>query len=89
MRLVDATARQRGFGDYYGYCLVAAGKAEIYAEADLKAVGRRADEDPHRGGGRRVSPTSQGKPDIYTGSVLASNGLLHDEALRPPAPRLT
>jgi len=24
----------------------------------------------------------EGKPDIYTGSVLATNGLLHDEALR-------
>jgi histidinol-phosphatase len=23
-----------------------------------------------------------GKPDIYSGSVLATNGLLHDEALR-------
>jgi len=36
MRLVDATERQRGFGDYAGYGLVAEGKAEIYAELDLK-----------------------------------------------------
>ena len=35
-RLVDASGRSRGFGDYYGYGLVAAGKAEVYVEVDLK-----------------------------------------------------
>ena len=80
-RLVDATSRQRGFGDYYGYCLVAAGKGEIYAEADLKPW----DAAPMKilieeAGGRLTD--FEGRPDIYTGSVLATNGLLHDEALR-------
>src|SRR5205823_12697862 len=32
MRLVDATDRQRGFGDYIGYGLIAEGKADVYAE---------------------------------------------------------
>jgi histidinol-phosphatase len=81
VRLVDATSRQRGFGDYYGYCLVATGKGEIYAEADLKPW----DAAPMKilieeAGGRLTD--FEGKPDIYTGSVLATNGLLHDEALR-------
>ncbi|HUO65760.1 MAG TPA: inositol monophosphatase family protein [Terriglobales bacterium] len=81
VRLVDATSRQRGFGDYYGYCLVAAGKGEIYAEADLKPW----DAAPMKilieeAGGRLTD--FEGKPDIYTGSVLATNGLLHAEALR-------
>ena len=81
VRLVDATSRQRGFGDYYGYCLVAAGKGEIYAEADLKPW----DAAPMKilieeAGGRLTD--FEGKPDIYTGTVLATNGLLHDEALR-------
>ncbi len=81
VRLVDATSRQRGFGDYYGYCLVAAGKGELYAEADLKPW----DAAPMKilieeAGGRLTD--FEGKPDIYAGSVLASNGLLHDEALR-------
>jgi histidinol-phosphatase len=81
VRLVDATSRQRGFGDYYGYCLVAAGKGEIYAEADLKPW----DAAPMKilieeAGGRLTD--FEGRPDIYTGSVLATNGLLHDEALR-------
>ena len=81
VRLVDETSRQRGFGDYYGYCLVAAGKGELYAEADLKPW----DAAPMKilieeAGGRLTD--FEGKPDIYTGTVLATNGLLHDEALR-------
>jgi len=81
VRLVDATSRQRGFGDYYGYCLVASGKGEIYAEGDLKPW----DAAPMKilieeAGGRLTD--FEGKLDIYTGTVLATNGLLHDEALR-------
>ena len=80
LRLVDATDRQRGFGDYLGYGLVADGRAEIYLEAGLKpwdlapckivveeAGGRFTDFDGH--------------PTIYTGSALATNGRLHDAVL--------
>jgi histidinol-phosphatase len=80
-RLVDATSRQRGFGDYYGYCLVAAGKAEIYAEADLKPWDVAPMKILVEEAGGRLTDFA-GKPDIYSGSVLATNGLLHDEALR-------
>ena len=81
VRLVDATARQRGFGDYYGYGLVAEGKAEVYVEVDLKPW----DVAPvkilvEEAGGRLTDFT--GRPDIYDGSVVASNGLLHEEVLR-------
>ncbi len=80
-RLVDATSRQRGFGDYYGYCLVAAGKAEIYAEADLKPWDVAPMKILVEEAGGRLTDFA-GKPDIYTGSVVATNGLLHDEVLR-------
>jgi len=80
-RLVDATSRQRGFGDYYGYCLVAAGKAEIYAEADLKAWDVAPMKILVEEAGGRLTDFA-GKDDIYTGSVVATNGLLHDEVLR-------
>jgi len=80
-RLVDATSRQRGFGDYFGYCLVAEGKAEIYAEADLKAWDVAPMKILVEEAGGKLTDFA-GKPDIYTGSVLATNGLLHDEALR-------
>jgi histidinol-phosphatase len=80
MRLVDATERQRGFGDYAGYGLVADGKAEIYAELDLKPW----DLAPckllvEEAGGRFTD--WDGNPTIYTGTALATNGRLHDAAL--------
>ena len=80
LRLVDATSRQRGFGDYLGYGLVAEGKAEIYAELDLKPW----DLAPckilvEEAGGRFTD--FDGRPTIYTGSALATNGRLHDAAL--------
>ena len=80
VRLVDATSRQRGFGDYYGYGLVAEGKAEIYAELDLKPW----DLAPckiivEEAGGRFTD--FDGRPTIYTGSALATNGRLHDAVL--------
>ncbi|MGH7278708.1 MAG: inositol monophosphatase family protein [Candidatus Rokuibacteriota bacterium] len=77
VRLVDATDRQRGFGDYLGYTLVAEGKAEVYLETDLKpwdlAPCRLLVEEA---GGRFTD--LDGRPTIYTGTALATNGRLHD-----------
>jgi histidinol-phosphatase len=80
LRLVDATTRQRGFGDYVGYGLVADGRSEIYVEADLKPW----DLAPckilvEEAGGRFTD--FDGRPTIYTGTALATNGRLHDAAL--------
>ena len=52
VRLVDATDRQRGFGDYAGLRLVAEGKVELYAELDLKPLGPGSVQAPRRRGGR-------------------------------------
>lgn len=80
LRLVDATGRQRGFGDYMGYALVAEGKAEIYTEVDLKpwdlAPCRLAIEEA---GGRFTD--LEGEATIYGGTALATNGALHDHVL--------
>lgn len=81
VRLIDATGRQRGFGDYLGYGLLAEGKAEIYAEVDLKPW----DLAPCRilveeAGGRFTD--FEGQSTIYTGTALATNGRLHDATLR-------
>jgi histidinol-phosphatase len=80
VKLIDATDRQRGFGDYVGYGLVAEGKAEIYAELDLKPW----DLAPckllvEEAGGRFTD--FDGRPTIYTGTALATNGRLHDAVL--------
>src|SRR4029453_6475357 len=41
-RLVDNSARQRAYGDYFGYTFIARGQAEAVIEIDLKPWGRAA-----------------------------------------------
>jgi histidinol-phosphatase len=80
VRLVDVTGRQRGFGDYLGYTLVAEGKAEIYVETDLKAWDLAACQVIVEEAGGRFTDFA-GAPTVHSGTALASNGRLHDAAL--------
>jgi histidinol-phosphatase len=80
LRLSDATARQRGFGDYLGYALVAEGKADLYAELDLKPWDLAPCKLVVEEAGGRFTDWD-GRPTIYTGTALATNGRLHDAAL--------
>ncbi len=81
VRLFDAGSRTRGFGDYYGYGLVAEGKAEIYVEVDLKPWDVAAVKILVEEAGGRLTDFA-GRPTIYGGTVLATNGRLHADALR-------
>lgn len=80
--LAAATVRARGFGDFYGYCLVAEGAMELMYEPaplarwDLAAPRLIVEE----AGGRVTS--ADGDPAPHAGSVLASNGLVHAAALK-------
>ena len=80
VRMVDACGRTRGFGDYYGYGLVASGRAEIYLETDLKPWDVAPVKVLVEEAGGRLTDFA-GRPTIYSGSVLATNGRLHDLAL--------
>jgi histidinol-phosphatase len=80
VRLVDATGRQRGWGDYLGYALVAEGKAEIYAETDLKPWDLAPCKVIVEEAGGRFTDFA-GVPTIHRGTAFATNGLLHDAAL--------
>ena len=80
LRLVDATERQRGFGDYLGYALVAEGKAEMYVEVDLKPWDLAPCKIVVEEAGGRFTDLA-GMPTIYSGNALATNGRLHDAAL--------
>jgi histidinol-phosphatase len=80
LRLVDATERQRGFGDYLGYALVAEGKAEMYVEVDLKPWDLAPCKIVVEEAGGRFTDLA-GTPTIYSGNALATNGRLHDAAL--------
>ncbi len=80
VRLVDATERQRGFGDYLGYTLVAEGKAEMYVEVDLKPWDLAPCKIVVEEAGGRFTDLA-GAPTIYSGNALATNGRLHDATL--------
>lgn len=81
VRLVDATERQRGFGDYMGYTLVAEGKGDFYLEVDLKPWDLAPCKIVVEEAGGRFTDLA-GRPTIYSGTALASNGRLHDVALK-------
>ncbi len=80
VRLVDATGRQRGFGDFMGYGLVIEGKAELYLEVDVKPWDLAPCKIVVEEAGGRFTDLD-GRPTIYGGSALATNGRLHDAAL--------
>jgi histidinol-phosphatase len=79
--LAYATAQQRGWGDYYGFVLVAQGSVEmmldygvhIWDVAALKPIVEEA-------GGTFTDWT--GTPTVHTPDCLASNGKVHAEALK-------
>lgn len=80
LNLAGRTQRQRGFGDFYGFVLVAQGSGEVMAEhgvhvwdvAGLKVIVEEA--------GGRFSDWD-GTPNVHRPDVIASNGRLHDAVL--------
>lgn len=80
MNLVCKTQRQRGFGDFYGFVLVAQGSGELMVEhgvhpwdlAALKVIVEEA-------GGQFTD--WDGNATIDRPDVIASNGKLHQQAL--------
>jgi histidinol-phosphatase len=80
VRLIDRTDRQRGFGDYFGYTFVLRGQAEIMLEADVKPWDIAPFKVLAEEAGGRFTDFA-GRPTIYSGTALVSNGRLHAEAL--------
>jgi histidinol-phosphatase len=80
LALSGQTDRQRGFGDFYGFMLVAQGSGELMLDHgvkiwDVAALKPIVDE----AGGRLTD--WDGMANVQRTDVLASNGLLHDAAL--------
>jgi histidinol-phosphatase len=69
--------RERGFGDFWGYALVAEGAAEAMIEVELKSWDAAAPTVLVEEAGGRVTDW-EGRRDIEAGTIIASNGLLHD-----------
>jgi histidinol-phosphatase len=80
LELVRRTHRQRGFGDFYGFCLVAEGACDFMIdhgvhEWDVSALKAIVEE----AGGSFTDWA--GTPTTKTPDVLASNGRLHADVL--------
>jgi histidinol-phosphatase len=81
LQLVDATVRQRGFGDALGHRVVICGQAEIALEPEIKPWDVAATKILVNEAGGRFSDFA-GSPSIYTGSAVISNGRVHDEVVK-------
>ena len=72
--------RERGFGDFWGYTLLAEGAAEAMVEVDLSPWDAAAPMVLVEEAGGRATDLD-GRRTIDRGSFVVSNGLLHDEVL--------
>jgi histidinol-phosphatase len=80
-RLAEATATQRGWGDGYGYALVATGRADAMVDASVHVW----DVAPllpilEEAGGRFTD--WRGRATIHGRDAVGSNGRIHDPLLR-------
>lgn len=73
--------RTRGFGDFWGHMLVAQGSAEAMIEDDLSLWDYAALVPIVEEAGGRITRIDGG-PLHHDGSVLTTNGALHDELVR-------
>jgi histidinol-phosphatase len=76
--LLAAAWRERGFGDFWGYTLLAEGAAEVTVEAGLSIWDTAAPTVLVEEAGGRVSDLD-GRRALDSGTFLATNGLLHDD----------
>jgi histidinol-phosphatase len=80
LELVHRTDRTRGYGDFYGFVLVAQGSGELMVEHGVHSWDVAAIQPIVEEAGGRFSNWS-GQATIHSPDVLISNGKLHDEAL--------
>ena len=77
LRLADRVWRDRAYGDVFAYMMLAEGRLELVAEFDLKEYDIAAAVPIIEEAGGRVS-AFDGTPTIAEGSIVASNGVLHE-----------
>ena len=79
--LIRSAWRDRGFGDFWGYALVAEGAAEAIIEVGPKSWDLAAPSVVVEEAGGRMTDL-HGVRTIHGGTSLATNGILHDEIVR-------
>ncbi|AOX06020.1 histidinol-phosphatase [Corynebacterium sp. NML98-0116] len=77
--LTERTWRLRGYGDFFGYCLVAEGAVDIAAEPEVSVWDLAALSVLVTEAGGAFSSLN-GEPGPHGGDAIATNGLLHDAA---------
>ncbi len=80
-RLANAARLTRTWGDAYGYFLIATGRAEVMVDPALNVWDAAAVLPVIIEAGGQFTDW-HGRPTIYNGEGIASNGLVHDEVLR-------
>ncbi len=79
--LTRSVWRTRAYGDFWSYMLVAEGAVDLACEPELELYDMTALVPiVTEAGGRFTS--LDGVPGPFGGNALASNNLLHDEALK-------
>src|SRR4029077_17549504 len=78
--LLSAVWRERGFGDFWGYTLLAEGAAAAMVEVGPKSWDLAAPTVLIEEAGGRVTDLA-GRRAIDSGACLATNGRVHDEIL--------
>jgi histidinol-phosphatase len=81
VRLADATASQRGFGDFLCYAWLAAGRVDVALGLNVKIWDLAAPKILVEEAGGRLTDLD-GSDSLTSGSALATNGRLHAAALR-------
>ncbi|HVL14090.1 MAG TPA: inositol monophosphatase family protein [Gemmata sp.] len=80
LELATRTARQRGYGDFYGFVLVAEGAADLMVEHGVNPWDVAATKAIVEEAGGRFTDWED-NPTILRPDALASNGKVHAEAL--------
>jgi histidinol-phosphatase len=78
--LLERAWRERGFGDFWGYTLVAEAAADVMVESDLSPWDAAAPLVLVEEAGGRATDF-EGIRSVYNRTFLATNGRLHDEVL--------
>lgn len=79
-KLLQSSWRERGFGDFWGYSLLAEGAAEVMVEVGLKIWDAAAPVVLVEEAGGRVTDF-QGRRIFDGGTTLATNGVLHETVM--------
>lgn len=79
--LIARVDRNRGYGDFYHYHQLAAGRLDIVIESDVNILDVAALATILEEAGGRVTELEGGPLGLDSTTILATNGLLHDTVL--------